>query len=200
MVNFGSVSFMIFYKDLKFYMKNIAVKHGLMYGGVSILLFFIFYFVQPKGLFAPTSIYNIVGYILPFVFTYLAAKAARDQNGGFIPFGEAFVPAFLTFIIGGALYHLVMQAMVYYFDPSLMELNLEVSKEISKNTAGMFGDSGGEVDILLEETYEKLEDDMKNISIGMILGSVLINLLIGGLIVSAIVAAIVKKREPEITA
>jgi len=181
-------------------MKNIAIKHGLIYGGLSILLFFVFYFVQPRELFTPTSIYSLVGYALPFVFAYMAAKAARTANGGFIPFGEAFVPSFLTVLLGGILYHIVMQSMVYYFDPSLLDLNLEVSKEISKSTAEMLGSSGGEVDIELEEMYEEVQDEFKNVSFGVILISVIFNTLLVGLIVSAIIAAIVKKQEPEITA
>ena len=181
-------------------MKNIAFKHGLMYGGTSILLLVIFYFVQPKGLFAPASIYNILGYILPFVFAFLAAKAARTANGGFIPFGEAFVPSFLTVVIGGALFHTVFQLLMNYIDPSLLELNLAAMKDVSKSTAEMFGNSGGEIDITLEEAYEKIEDDMKNVGIGMIIGSILINLLLSGIFVGAIIAAIVKKKEPVITA
>lgn len=181
-------------------MKNIAIKHGLMYGGISILLLLLFYFVEPKRLFIPTSIYNILGYILPFVFAFMAAKAARTANEGFIPFGEAFVPSFLTVVIGGALFHSVFQLLMNYFDPSLVELNLEAMKELSKSTAGMLGNAGGEVEITLEETYEKIEEDMKNVSVGMIIGSILVNLLLGGLFVGAIVGAIVKKQEPEITA
>lgn len=177
-------------------MKNIAVKHGLMYGGISILLMSIFYFLQPKGLFAPTSIYNIIGYILPFAFAYLAAKAARTANGGFITFGEAFVPSFLTIVIGGALFQAAFQLLMNYFDPSLMDLSIEAMKDVSKGTVEMLGNSNGEVEMELEEMYEKMEDDMKNISVGMIIGSIIMNLAIGGLIVGAIVAAIAKKEEP----
>lgn len=181
-------------------MKNIAVKHGLMYGGISILLLAIFYFMQPTGLFVPTSIYNILGYILPFVFAFMAAKATRVANGGFLPFGEAFVPSFLTVVIGGILFHSAFQFLMNVIDSSLMELNLEAMKEVSKSTAEMLGNSGGEMDITLEETYEKIEEDMKDVSAGMIIGSILINVLLGGLIVGAIIAAIVKKKEPVITA
>lgn len=177
-------------------MKNRRFKYGLYYGGLSIVLFFIAYFVQPKSIYQPSSIYNIIGYLTPFIFAFLAARKVRAIKNGYLPFGETFLTAFLTIIIGGLMYHLVAHSMQNYFDPSLLQLNLEASKEISQSTEEFFGMSENEAKVNAEEEYQDLEGDMLQLGIMSLISSIIFNILLFGLFVAMIIAFIVKKDEP----
>lgn len=174
-------------------MKNDAVKLGLLYGGVSILISLIVYFTNPKGMLDFTSWHMILGYILMIAFPYMASKRARDANGGYLAFGEALVPAMVTFTIGFLMQSIYSYLLLNYFDPGLQETLAVAAREMIEGTWDMMG--------LTEEMKLQAAEDLEKQQAGQFtLWSSTINFIVGlffpGLVISAIVAAIVKKQEP----
>ena len=176
-------------------MKNNGIKYGLIYGGLSILLSMIVYFTSPENMVSFTSWNFIAGLILMVAMLYLAAKKTRDDKGGYIPFGEALVPALVTFIVGNLIGIIYMYVLTNFIDPGVQAIIQESTIEMQK---GMFEMAGMSEDQILE-AIERAEADMEGqFNFGSLVLGMLINILIMGLPISAIIAAIVKKKEPMI--
>ena len=176
-------------------MNNVAVKYGVAVGVIGIVINLLAYFIDPSSLFQFTSIWSLLGLIVPVVFVFLAAKKVRELKGGYIPFGEAFVPGILTYAIGTIITGLFSYILMTFIDPSLQETALEVSKESAR---GMF-EMAGMSEAQIEEEMEKMSDQLDAADasgLGNTLLGILGSIVIFGLPISAIVAAIVKKQEP----
>ncbi len=174
-------------------MKNDAVKLGLMYGVVSIIISMIVYFTNPKAMMDFSSWHMILGYILMIAFPYMAAKRAKDANGGFIAFGEALVPAMVTFAIGLLISNVYSYLLLNYFDPSLQETLNVAAREM---TEGMWDMMGLSEEAKLEAA-EQMEQQQAN-QFGIVQSALgfIVSLIFPGLVISAIIAAIIKKEEP----
>jgi len=172
-------------------MNNNGIKYGLIFAGSSIILNLIAYFTDVKSLMSLTGWRSIVGIILMIGFMYLAAKKTRDQKGGFIPFGEAFVPSFVTFAIGGIFGTGFIYLLINYSDPSVQEIINQSLEDLNRNALEM---AGLKEDQVLEVLEKMKEDDPFSISRAIV--GFFSNLLTMGLPISAIIAAIVKKKNP----
>ena len=174
-----------------------TIKYGVLYSIISILSVMITYYINPKELFNFFSLKTIIGFAIMFGFMYLAAKKARERAGGFIPFGEALVPAFLIYAIGGFIGALFMHFLMNYYDPSLHDVVKEFQRGVTQSTGEMMGLSEDQILEMVEET--ELKQAEKNSS-GIVEGIMgyLFGCLWMGLPFAAIAAAIVKKKEPEL--
>ena len=174
-------------------MKNQGVKFGLIYGALSIVLSLITYFTAPENLVSFTSWTAIAGLILMLACMYMSSKNTRDDKGGFIPFGEALIPALVTFVIGGIIGVIYMYVLTNFIDTGVQDVIRESTVDMQR---GMFEMAGMPEDQILE-ALEQAEADMEGqFSLGALAFGTLFNILVMGLPVSAIIAAIVKKKEP----
>ncbi len=175
-------------------MKNNGVKFGLISGLFTILIYLAsYFFLDIRSLISITSWENVVGLIIGMVLMYMAAKKTRDQKGGYIPFGEALVPAFITSAISTFIGIFFFYILVNFIDPSLQDVMAEATLDSSRK---MFEMAGMSEDKILEE-LEKVEDQESN-SLASIAIGFFTSILIMGLPLSAIIAAIVMKKEPMI--
>jgi len=174
-------------------MKNNGVKFGLISGLFTILIYLVCYFTDIRSITSITSWASIVGLIVGMALMFLAAKKTRDEKGGFIPFGEALIPAFVTSAISSFIGIVFFYILINLIDPSLKEIMAEATLDSSRN---MFEMAGMPEDEILEE-LEKIEDQDSN-SLTSIFISFLTSVLIMGLPLSVIIAAIVKKNDPMI--
>lgn len=175
-------------------MKNIGIKFGLFYGLGSLLLMSIAYFTNPKIIFTFADWQTLLSTILLITLMYLAAKMTRDNKGGYISFGEAFVPAFLTYIIGTVIYSFAAFALMAY-DTDLRTMIVEVNED---NMIWMYNMMGMSEDQILEATelVEEQMEDQNPYTIANTFIGLLTSTLFVGLPLSAIIAAIVKKKQP----
>lgn len=174
-------------------MKNDAVKLGLMYGVVSILISMIIYFTNPKAMMSFSSWHMILGYILMIAFPFMSAKRAKEAKGGFITFGEALVPAIVTFAIGVLINNIYTYLLLNHFDPSLQETINVAAKEM---TEGMWDMMGLSEEAKLEAAEQMEQQQAGQFGLAQTALGVIISLVFPGLPIAAISAAILKKEEP----
>ncbi|MEM6317256.1 MAG: DUF4199 domain-containing protein [Bacteroidota bacterium] len=176
-------------------MKNQGIKFGLIYGGISIILFAIVCWTNPKAMTDITSWRSIVGTIVMIVCMFLAARKTRDAKGGFIPFGEAFIPPFITYVIGSLIGVLFLYILFNFVDPSLLEIMVEGMVELQESILEKAGMSEDQRVQVLEEFEEKMDNPYSPGSLAIMFFT---NLFTIDVPVSAIIAAIVKKKEPSV--
>lgn len=125
---------------------NAGLKNGLIYGLVSIVIGLVIYLINARMLFS--SWYMILGFILMFGFMAKACIDARNNNGGFISFGDAFMAAWITVMVGAVLGMIWQYVLNTFIDPSLVELQQEATAEW---IGGLFEGIGMDKETLLEQ-------------------------------------------------
>lgn len=171
-------------------MENHSIKNGLIYGLASVIYSLVVYLVAPDLLFS-MGISMVVGLALVIFFMVRAANAEKEDNEGFLSYGEALRTTFVVFAVGALISTLFTYVLYNFIDSSLLEVMQEQAVETAVSMAERFGAEGEQ----LEEIREKaMEQDM---SFGI--GKVALNYIfacIFGLIISLIVSAFVKKNSP----
>lgn len=171
-------------------MNNPAVKYGLYYG-----LFFVLYntflkFIAPQMIFTG-SVSVILGIAIPIICMVLAGREVRDQEEGYLSFGEALKNTFLVFVIGSLISTLYQYILVNFIDPGLLEVQREAVLEMGDWLTNMMGES----EEAAEEMREKMEE-AADASMHQTFGQVILGWmgsLIIGIILSAIISAFIKK-------
>lgn len=128
-----------------------------------------------------------VVYIVYIYFMYMAGKQARDEMGGFISFGKALGPIFLTFVVASFIMMLFSFVMYNYIDPSIMTI---IEDKVIE---------GVESNPTLDEDQMEMAIEWGMKMASMNLPAVLLRwafgLIIPGIIFALILAAIVKKED-----
>lgn len=176
-------------------MQKENIKLGVIYGVIGILLMGITYMTSPKSLMSLSHWSTVLGLVLMVGFAYYAAKSARDRKGGFIPFGEALVPAVVVLAIGNLLSTLFMYLLVNFIDPSLGPLLNEAALEMSDSMLDMAG-ATEEMKMQAREEAERQQEGSSPFGLMQSIIGWFVSLIFPILPIAAIVAAIVKKQEP----
>jgi len=164
-------------------MENSSVKWGLIAGLGVMVSSLLFYLVDVNLFFTASSYLAWVVYIVCMVF------AVRDQTkaqGGFISFKEVFSTAFVVYVISSLMYYIFYYLMFNVIDPSLLDIQREMTVEMMEAFSGF----------LSEEQMEEAIAEATNVGIGTISMAYLVNLILPGAIIAAIIAAIMKKDNP----
>lgn len=121
----------------------------------------------------------------------IAGRDLRAQQGGYLPFREAFVSSFIIYLIGTAiaLLYTILQYNVFAPDAAA-----ELQQETLNRTAQML-ESFGMDDATIDQTMAEAEET-NPYSVPSQLMAFAFNALIG-LVVCLIIGAIVKKNQPE---
>lgn len=168
-------------------MNNKGFNNGLLAGLIAIILLLISYFVD-QGFFAKYAGYVV--YIVYIYFMYRAGTEARAEQGGFISFGKALGPVFLTFVIASFFVAIFQYVLYNFIDTSLLDVLQEQSIAAVEKMSGMIGEEGTEAAI------EKIEEEGVDFGIGKVALGWGMGLIIPGFIIFAlIIAAIVKKED-----
>lgn len=166
-------------------MNNKAINNGLLAGIVGIIILLVSYFIDQTFYMKYAAYIVYLGYIY---FMYMSVKQTRDESDGFISFGKALGPAFLTFVIASFLVSVFQYVMYNFIDTSLLDAMYDQAVQQIEKMGGLIGEEGMEV------ALEKLEEDGVNYGIGTVLLGYGFGLIIPGFIFALIIAAIMKKE------
>ncbi len=171
-------------------MDNPAVKYGVYFGGFFVLYVTLLKFIAPKMIFTG-SLTTVLGLAVPIICMVWVAREVRNQEDGYLSYGEALKNTFLVYVIGSLIYTLYQYILVNFIDPSLLESQKEAVMEAGNWISKILGAN----EEMVEEFQEQLEE-VAEASTHQTFGTVILGWvggLIFGFILSAIVSAFVKK-------
>ncbi|KXK40461.1 MAG: DUF4199 domain-containing protein [Saprospiraceae bacterium] len=172
-------------KDLK----PIWLKYGVLYGIVSILISLFSYYISFIGLGLQTAI----GFIVPILFMYLAAKELREENGGQLSFGAGLKEMFFTGLVGAAISVLFTIVIINFIDPGLIDKMTEMSVESTRSMMESLGVPDDQIEEAIENAEESAASGFTplNLMMGLVISAVFT------FIIAAVMALIMKKeRDP----
>jgi len=158
-----------------------VTKWGLILGLVSAVITILIYITE---LYLTNQWVGYLSLVFTIAFMYLACKEFKDENEGILPFGKAFLVAFLVGLIGILLSSVVNYIYISFVDPNIMQNIVDAQLEKLANDPNVS-----------DEQLEATENMM-----GMVTNPIFTVLsgLFGGAFFSAILAlivgAIVKKN------
>ena len=168
-------------------MNSISLNKGLLWGGISVVITFILYFINPELLMK--WYVGIISVVLAIVFMVMAVKEFKSKNNGAVTFGEGLMTSWLTGVIGGTITTVVGYMLFNYIDPSLVDMIRDMQLEALESQASSLSD----------EQYEqqlKFMEKMNPSSTIFTIATYVIYAILG-LIVSLIIAAVMKHEKPE---
>jgi len=175
-------------------MKNIVIN-GLLAGAVSMAVALIFHFINPSLNFDfSTSI--IVNTVIYLFFLIRAGLQQRKRLGGFLGFGEVFVPSIAIYAIASFMAVAFMFIMMK-LNPELIELMKESSNSMSESMLSMAGMSEEQIALAIEEANE-VEDTNQALLLSAQISGWLGGIIIFGLPYALIASLITKKKDKSI--
>jgi hypothetical protein len=173
-------------------MTNHGVQNGIFAGLVGVVLYLLYWFINPDLLFN-MALGLVVGLGVYAYFMWRAGSATKADNSGYLTFKQALKPTFLTFVVGSLIAVIFTYLLYNFIDPTLNDLLQEKSIEIAEKAAKMFGAD----EEALEQIREQVEAKGVSMSIGQIIQQYLVGLIFPGFILALIVSAIIKKNPPQ---
>lgn len=168
-------------------MKSIIFNRGIQLVLISIVITMTLYFIDPKLITNPwASAFQVILYP---VFLVLAVKDYKDQNEGYVDFGQAFLVAWLTGCFGALLGSIFTYVLYNFIDPSLLDLLQEAAESAMEMARPYMG----------EEAFENAMAQQENqdfMGFSQIIISLITNALVG-LIPSLIIALIMKNERSD---
>ena len=169
-------------------MENHAVKWGLI-GGIGVVVYsLILYLMDPNSLFGGLAYIGILIYIFAMV---KAVQGEKNDLGGYMTWGEALKPTFLTYAIASGIYIIFFYVLNNFIDPGLEELQRQAAIEMVEKMSGILGEEG------VEQTIAQADEQGYAFNIQKAGLGYFIGLIFPGFIFAAIIAAIMKKNRPE---
>jgi len=170
---------------------NTTIKNGLLAGVISSIILVGLHFVSFE-LSQSFSVGLIMTLVFPVIFMVLAIIAVRNEQEGFISFGEALKTSFIVFMICAIVVGIAQFALYQTFTDDTWNKIVDIQLENAQDMMEMVGADETAMDIMKEElTIEKIKESTSGIG-NMMLG-LLVNAFIG-LIISLIVSAIMKRN------
>lgn len=169
--------------------KQSPIQHAIKYGGIlgiiSIIATLLLYVVDPtlmvKWWFGLIMLGVSIGFVIYAGINY------RNENGGYIDFGPAFLHGFVLLAIAGLIGSVMNLLLFAVIDPSLPQVLTDAAVEQALSMAEGFGASGQALDDAADRAREQTEGQfstmgiIKQYFIGLIMYAVFA--LITGLIV-----------------
>ena len=168
-------------------MENPSVKWGLIGGIGAVVITLILFIINSESIFGKLSFVSFLVYIIAMV----KAGAEEKQNlGGFMTWGEALKPTFLSYAIATLIASIFMFVLGNFIDPSLNEIVQNKSIEIAEVFSSYIPEEE------MEANVSKIQatDFFSVFEIGK---QYFVGLIFPGFIIAAIISAIVKKNRPE---
>lgn len=127
-------------------MKKRNLIYGLIGGLASIIVSFIFYFIEPSAFlqYAPW-----MGLFIYIIFMYKASSDERVDLHGYGTFRQLFIPAFHTGLIMVGILTIFGYLMYYVIDPGLFEIEKKLAMDALEKMRGLLGDNP--TDMALDE-------------------------------------------------
>ena len=172
-------------------MKNILIN-GLLAGAVLIVVYLVFYYINPRLNFDFT-LGIIISTIIYLFFLIRAGFQQRKMLGGFLGFGEVFVPSIAIYALASFM-GVIFTFIMIIFNPELVELMKERANQVMESTFGMMGMSEEQIALAIEEANEKQDPDQFT-SLSTTLTGWLITIIFPGLLYALIASLITKKKD-----
>lgn len=175
-------------------MNNHAIKSGVMLGVVGIVLTLLFYLVDPT-LLAKWWVGIITLVLSLFLVCYFGIQH-RNEIGGFMAFGKAWVYSMQLFVVAG-LISTVFNILLYnVIDTELAGI---VADQAVENAEAMMSNFGMPEDQMDEALEKARTDTLDRFTVAGSLIGFLWGLIVYA-VLSLITGAIIKKKEPELEA
>ena len=173
-------------------MNHHAIKSGLIVGVVTIVLTLLLYIIDPS-LIVSTWLLLIIPLLLVFLILYFGTQH-RNEIGGFMPFGKAWLYSMQVLIAAGIIGTVFNILLYNVIDPELPETIADTAVENAESMMLKFGMPEDQMDEALEKTRV---DTLKRLSVAGSIKNFFLGLIFYA-ILSLITAAIIKKKEPEL--
>ena len=167
--------------------KSNSINLGLYLGGILAAIMVLVYAINLDLMVE--AWYGIALLVLVVSFGVIASKRAKNNNGGFISFKEAFIHYFITVALGAAISSVVGIVIFNFIDP---EASTHLNEQILLKTKKMMEGFGMPQEAMAAALDEASKQD--NFSIGNQLKTYVFSLALYALI-GLIVALIIKKRD-----
>lgn len=166
-----------------------GIKFGVVYGVLVSVLMLVLYLVN-KEYVVSTGLTFGISFVIGTAILVMTGRSAKADNGGFLPFGEAFVTLVICFVVGSLITTIFSYLLFNFIDPSLQDLMKEKAVEMAESAAGMFGGSMNEdqLDEMREQMEETNVTSLSQLMVGWLTNSLM------GAIYCLIIAAIIKKN------
>ena len=171
-------------------LKQHAAKNGAILGAISIIISLLVYVVDAT-IYADWW-YGLLLLVISLGYISYSGIQFRNEIGGFLSFGKAYVHGFIAFCTAGLIGILFQILLFQVIDPDLVNILIDASVE---NTAAMMEKFGADPDSM-EEALDKVREDMPDrfSAVGQLKGYGIA--LIFYAIFSLISGAIAKKKDP----
>jgi len=168
---------------------KVALQFGL-YTGLALVIYSLVLIIAGLDL---NTVLGFASFAIMIAGIVLALRSFRQQNGGFMTYGQGLGTGVLTSLVIGLLVSLFSVIYSFYVDPSQRERQLKYTVEKSEEMMKKFNASDGDIDTAVD----KMKEDFNNTGPVKTLFSGTLTYLIIGAICSLIIAAIMKKS-PEV--
>src|SRR5690606_31480436 len=170
---------------------NHALKWGGIFAGISIVVVMLIYAIDYTMMAGFTFMLIMLAVGLGFVI--YAGINYRNEIGGYIAFGKAYLHGFAVCAVGGIVTTLFNLLLYKVIDPELAQNLTEAIISNTESTMQRFGAPQDSID----QTIDKMREDMPNnfSAFGLIKGY--FTSLIWYAILSLITGLVVKKNQPE---
>jgi hypothetical protein len=170
---------------------NHAAKWGAIYGAVSIVISMLIYAID-FTLFAGFT-FLIISLVVGFGFVIYGGINYRNEVGGYLAFGKAYIHGFIMFAVAAAISTAFSILLFTVIDPDLPQ---NLTDAIISNTEAMMQKFGAPQDSIDQTIDQMREEQPKNFAPFGLVKSYFFT-LIWYAILSLITGLIVKKNQPE---
>jgi hypothetical protein len=151
-------------------MKNIQphIKYGIIYGIISVAISLFTFHVYFIGMFVQT----ILSFALLILFHYFTAKAFKNQNEGYLSYGETFKYLFIMSVVGFAISTIYTIIYMNYINPDAGTFLNEKLIEGIESTYRTMGLPEEQIMVAIEKMEEEFQKEDRFSIVNLLLGFV----------------------------
>lgn len=135
--------------------KQEALKNGLIWGAVNIVIFLVTWYVMPQLM--SSFVYSTITFLIGIALAIFFCLDMRKKVGGYWTFGEALWPIFVTFILGIAIVFVFNILFGKYVDTSYPTTMKEIVLSKTESTLKSLGIEDSKLDEAMQKTSENLD-------------------------------------------
>jgi hypothetical protein len=169
-------------------MNNISIRNGLHSGIVIMVLGSLLHAISPRYFL---NWYGFVGYVVFLIFMVRSVLQVRENEGGILSFGPAFVAAFIPMTIGVYISSIFTYALHNWINSDLIFLMKEIVIETTTVTMEKMSEMF-DIEMDEDEVLKKLEKVNYGFSFGSLVLSWITTSIMGCL--PALIIAVFFKR------
>ncbi len=149
-------------------MKNVqpCIKYGIIYGIISICISLFTFHVHYIGMIVQT----LLSFALLIIFHYFTAKAYKNQNGGYLSYGETFKYLFIMSAVGFAISTIYTIVYMNYVNPDAVAFLNEKIIEGFESTYTKLGMPEEQVMLAIEKMEEEFQKESRFSVVNMLFG------------------------------